>query len=76
MILKYITERPLKSFSQVLEEPETLSAHELVIVVQWWCRKCWALASKYELTAEKFQDFTEKLAEQVSSYFTTLLILI
>lgn len=57
--------------SQVLEEPENLAARELVIVVQWWCRKCWALANKYELTAEKFQDLTEKLAEQVSSFLLT-----
>jgi hypothetical protein len=59
---------------QVLDEPEhvhTQQYNETVVVVQWWCRRCFALGERYEFacrTVDSAQTTLDKLADQVSRH--------
>lgn len=56
---------------QILDEPERLHEQpsaETIVVVQWFCRRCWSLGVRYEFAlcnADSFVDGMDRLAEQV-----------
>ena len=55
---------------QILEEPERLheaASPETIVVVQWFCRRCWALGARYEVavSGNSFKPAAAKLASQV-----------